>query len=135
MGWSIFFSVAIIAYFCLSLFVITFRAFKDNEIINGYILTCLILGVCLLDSVLSMNTCFIRNGKLVTSRQINMQKYMSSWVIFSDSSVLLVLLVRLVLLRVESLHQGNLSTLNLIICLKFYNIHRYQRRLKFYYFR
>ena len=134
-AWSITFSIVIIFYFSASLMVITFRISDDNQIVNGILLTILVLVVCFGDMLISINTCFIRNGKLITNRKINVKKYMESWMIYSDIIVILILLIRLVLLAVEKLNQGTLSVLNLFICLKFYNIYRYQKRLKFYYFR
>ena len=134
-AWSIIFSIVMIFYFSISLMVITFRINHDNQIVNGIILTILVLIVCSVDMVISINTCFIRNGKLITNRKINLKKYMGSWMIYSDVVVILILLVRLILLTVDKLNQGTLSVLNLFICLKFYNISRYQKRLKFYYFR
>lgn len=134
-AWSILFSLLIIFYFSISLFVITFRISFENDIINGIGITIAVLFVCLFDTLISINTCFIRSGKLIRNNVENFRKYFGSWMVWFDFIVVVVLIIRLVLMGADKLDQGKLSVLNLFIVLKFFNIHRYQKRLKFYYFR
>lgn len=95
--WSISFSLIIIFYFSLSLFVITFQTKNDNKIVNGFALTLIVLVVCGFDTLISTNTSFIRNGKLIRDRKTNIKKYFASWMIWSDCGVIVILLLRMAL--------------------------------------
>lgn len=96
--WEISFSIVIVLYFCLSLFGIAFRVDADDRAVNGFASTIFVVLINMIDTLISINTCFIRNGKLITNRWTNFRNYWSSWMMASDMFVLGILYIRLLLL-------------------------------------
>lgn len=106
--WEITFSLLVTTYFSLSLFFIAFRIPREDKFVNGFLTTLVILLICVIDSLISINTSFIRNGKLITSHKVNIKKYTKSWLIISDAIVILILALRLMLLAAENANQDHL---------------------------
>ena len=81
-----------------------------------------------------LNTSFIQNGKLIKDRKVNVEKYLESKMFWIDIFIFGVLLLRIAMSDSFANEQSVLSVLNLIVAFKFYKIHYYGEKLKFYYF-
>ena len=81
-----------------------------------------------------LNTSFIQSGKLIKDRKVNVEKYLESKTFWIDIFIFGVLLLRIAMSHSFADEQQVLSILNLIVVFKFYKIHYYGKKLKFYYF-
>ena len=132
--WSFLFSLSIIAYFSSAVFEISFQT-KFNQALNSSVATICVLIFCLMDTIISINTGIISDGKLIKNRYQNFRKYFYSFLFASDLLLGILLITRIILGTENEIEYSlALSVLDLGVCLKFYNINRYQKDLKFYYF-
>ena len=132
-GWSIFFSLAVIAYFGSATFEIGFQT-SLNQYLNSPPLVIGLLCFCVVDTIIYVNVGTVKDGKLIKNRYNNLINYVRSTLFVTDCIVILVLVFRFALGYSHPHYSLALSLLDLMIFLKFFNVHRYNQILTFYYF-
>ena len=133
-AWALFFSLFIIAYFSLAFFSLTFQSHAFDQLFNSLLMSTFLILILFADILVLLNTSFIKSGKLIKDRKANIEKYLESKTFWVDIFIFGVLLLRIAMSRSFANEQSILTVLNLIVVFKFYKIHYYGKKLKFYYF-
>lgn len=132
--WSIAFSMSVILYFSLSLMALAFQMYKTIEFFNTFVVTIAMIGICIIDTFVSLRLCNIENGKLISDKYENLRKYRKSPILYTDLFVIIVLFIKFILEAIAD-DSDILMLFDMVILIKFYNIYLYQKKLKLYYFR
>lgn len=133
-AWSIAFSMSVIFYFSLSLMALAFQMYSTIEFFNTFIVTIVMIGICIIDTFISLRLCSIENGKLISDKYDNLRKYRKSPLLYTDLIVITVLFIKFILEAIVD-DSDILMLFDMVILIKFYNINLYQKKLKLYYFR
>lgn len=126
--WYFIVMLIIIFNFFFTIVFICFRS-QTAQVIIHFIIAPLLIIVCTLDILMSLNTSFIQKGKLITDKHIIRSVYIRSIYFVFDLLSLIVVICQQILRRY---FQNQLPFLNLLVFIKVFKVANFDTLIKKY---